>query len=61
MDYFRGLGISLLGVAMFFKPLWFWKIEVFFKMREGQPGDMYLNLMRFGGVAFLIYGMTLVF
>ena len=50
--------LFLLGLLMALKPLWMWKAEKFFKLKDGEPTKTYLKMSRVGGavisVAFLV-------
>ncbi len=50
--------LFLLGLLMAVKPLWMWKVEKFFKLKDGEPTQTYLKMSRVGGavisVAFLV-------
>ena len=43
-----------LGLAMIFIPRILWKIEHIFSVKNGEPTELYLALMRIGGVVFVI-------
>ena len=41
--------LLLLGVLMFLKPEFLWKVEHIFSVKGGEPTDFYLSAMRIGG------------
>lgn len=53
MDYIWIVVLLLLGFAMLLKPEILWKIEHIFTVKNGEPTDLYLTIMRLGGI-FLI-------
>ena len=52
MDYIWAVVLLALGLAMLFKPKLLWKIEQLFTVRGGEPTELYLVLMRIGGLFF---------
>lgn len=54
MEYLALLALLILGLAMLFKPEFLWKIEHFFSVRGGEPTELYLQMMRLGGVIFTL-------
>ena len=52
--------LYLLGLAMIFFPHRLWQVEHFFTDKGGEPSELYLALMRLGGIVFLVIalGMT---
>ena len=40
--------LLVLGFSMLFKPEVLWKIENIFSVKNGEPTDLYLALMRIG-------------
>ena len=45
--------LLVLGFFMLFKPEVLWKIENIFSVKNGEPTDLYLALMRIGGIFFI--------
>ena len=45
--------LLVLGFSMLFKPEVLWKIENIFSVKNGEPTDLYLALMRIGGIFFI--------
>lgn len=52
MDYLWVLVLLILGVCMVCYPKILWKIENLFTVKNGEPTELYLVLMRIGGVFF---------
>ena len=48
-----------LGLAMLLKPEFLFKIEHFFTVKNGEPTDLYLILMRIGGAVFAVAGAAI--
>ena len=46
--------LLVLGFSMLFKPEVLWKIENIFSVKNGEPTDLYLTLMRLGGIFFIV-------
>lgn len=56
-----GLIIAATGLFVFLKPEWFWELTESWKSRSaGGPSDFYLKSTRFGGIAFMIWGIVMV-
>lgn len=53
MEYIWIVVLLLLGFAMLLKPEILWEIEHIFTVKNGEPTDLYLTIMRLGGI-FLI-------
>lgn len=53
MDYIWVAVLILLGFAMLLKPEILWKIENIFTVKNGEPTELYLTLMRLGGIFFI--------
>lgn len=53
MDYIWIVVLIILGLAMLLKPEILWKIENIFTVKNGEPTDLYLTLMRLGGIFFI--------
>ena len=54
MEYLGVLALFILGVLMFLRPEWLWKLEHLFSVKVGEPTDFYLAMMRIGGVVFAV-------
>ncbi len=61
MKYFYLLILIVLSVFMIFKPTLLWKIEHFLSVKNGEPTDLYITLMRIGGTFFLILSIVMIF
>lgn len=59
MDYVYGIILVVLGVAMIAKPVLLWKIENFLFVKKGEPTDLYITLLRLGGIFFTLAGIVL--
>lgn len=46
--------LLILGILMMLKPELLWEIEHFFTVKNGEPTDLYLALMRIGGAIFTV-------
>lgn len=46
--------LGILGICMLCFPEMLWKIENFLWVKNGEPTDLYIALMRIGGVVFII-------
>lgn len=60
MDYIWIVVLLLLGFAMLLKPEILWKIEHIFTVKNGEPTDLYLTLMRLGGIFFIGAGIIVL-
>lgn len=60
MDYIWIVVLLLLGFAMLLKPEILWKIEHIFTVKNGEPTDLYLTLMRLGGIFFIGAGIMVL-
>ena len=58
MDYVWVMLLVILGIAMLIFPHILWKIEHLFRIKNGEPSDIYLGLMRIGGIIFIIAAIT---
>ncbi|MBQ4089097.1 MAG: nickel ABC transporter permease [Clostridia bacterium] len=58
MDYVWVILLVILGIAMLIFPHILWKIEHIFSVKNGEPSDIYLALMRIGGIIFIITAIT---
>lgn len=54
MDYIWLILLCVLGIMMVTKPELLWKIEHIFTVKNGEPSDLYITLMRLGGVFFIV-------
>ena len=54
MEYVGLAALFVLGILMFLKPEWMWKLEHLFSVKGGEPTDFYLSMMRVGGVVFAV-------
>lgn len=54
MDFIWIIILFILGLLMVLKPIVLWKIEHFFTVKDGEPTDLYVSLMRLGGVVFMV-------
>ncbi|HCX05065.1 MAG TPA: nickel ABC transporter permease [Clostridiales bacterium] len=61
MKYLYLIILIILSVFMIFKPTLLWKIEHFLSVKNGEPTDLYITLMRIGGTFFLISSVVMVF
>lgn len=61
MAYLGVLALFILGVLMFLRPEWLWKLEHLFSVKGGEPTDFYLAMMRIGGVVFAVIAVIAVF
>ena len=60
MAYLGLIALFVLGVLMFLKPEWLWKLEHLLSVKDGEPTDFYLSAMRIGGVVFVVIAVFLV-
>lgn len=60
MDYIWIVVLLLLGFAMLLKPEILWKIEHIFTVKNGEPTDLYLTLMRLGRIFFIGAGIIVL-
>ena len=60
MGYVGLLVLFVLGVIMFLKPEWLWKIEHLFSVKGGEPTDLYLSAMRIGGFIMAVIAVIMV-
>ena len=54
MDYLWLLALLILGGCMLCYPKTLWKIENLLTVKNGEPSELYLFLMRIGGVFFIL-------
>lgn len=54
MEYLSLMILYVLSILMLTKPKLLWKIEHLFTVKNGEPTDLYITLMRLGGAFFLI-------
>lgn len=50
MDYIWVILLIVLGLAMLIKPEILWRIEHMLTVKNGEPTELYLALMRIGGI-----------
>lgn len=60
MNYLWVLVLLILGVCMICSPKILWKIENLFTVKNGEPTELYLVLMRIGGVFFTICSFGII-
>ena len=60
VDYIWVAVLILLGLVMVWKPEILWKIETFITVKNGEPTDLYLTLMRLGGILFIAAGILVL-
>ena len=60
MDYIWSVVLLMLGFSMQLKPEILWKIEHIFTVKNGEPTDLYLTLMRLGGIFFIGAGIIVL-
>ena len=54
MDYLWLLALLILGGCMLCYPKTLWQIENLLTVKNGEPTELYLLLMRIGGVFFIL-------
>lgn len=47
---------ALLGIAMIFRPHFFWTVSQWLSVRDGEPTDLYIWFVRISGSIFLCSG-----
>ena len=52
--------LFILGIMMIIKPELLWKIEHIFTVKNGEPSDLYITLMRLGGIFFIVVSIICV-
>jgi len=64
MDSFWGIAglilLFILGLLMLFNPEFLWKLEHLFTVKNGSPTDLYITLMRLGGIVFTLTAAVLL-
>ena len=60
MEYAGLVVLFVLGVLMFLKPEWLWKLEHLLSVKGGEPTDFYLSMMRLGGIVFVVAAVVLM-
>jgi len=60
MKYLYLLLLIILSVFMIFRPTFSWKIEHFLSVKNPEPTDLYIALMRIGGTFFLISSTLMI-
>ena len=53
------IALFVLGVLLFWKPEFFWKLEHLFSVKGGEPTDFYLSKTRIGGVLMAVIAVIL--
>ena len=61
MKYLYLLLLIILSIFMIFKPTLLWEIEHFLSVKNGEPTELYITLMRIGGTFFLISSIVMIF
>ena len=54
-----GLVLFVVGLVMVISPKFLWWLESKLYLKNGQPGDSYINVCRTGGFLFVIWGIAL--
>ena len=52
--------LFVLGIAMIFFPSWLWALSHILWVRKGEPSELYIALLRVGGVACIIGGLIVL-
>ena len=60
VDYLWVLVLLILGICMVCYPKMLWKIENLFTVKNGEPTELYLVLMRIGGLFFIICSVGII-
>lgn len=60
MNYLWPLVLLILGVFMLCYPKTLWKMENLLTVKNGEPTELYLLLMRIGGVFFILCSVGIV-
>lgn len=60
MDYIWVILLIALGLAMLIKPEILWRIEHMLTVKNGEPTELYLALMRIGGIFFAGAGIVVL-
>ncbi|MEE0680791.1 MAG: DUF6199 family natural product biosynthesis protein [Candidatus Gastranaerophilaceae bacterium] len=60
MDYIWVILLIVLGLAMLIKPEILWRIEHMLTVKNGEPTELYLALMRIGGIFFAGAGIVVL-
>lgn len=60
MDYLWPLVLLILGVFMLCYPKTLWTMENLLTVKNGEPTELYLLLMRIGGVFFILCSVGIV-
>lgn len=58
MDYVWVVLLCVLGIMMVANPRLLWKIEHIFTVKNGEPSDLYITLMRLGGTFFIVVSIV---
>lgn len=60
INYIWPVLLMILGILMFLKPKLLWRIQYFLIIKDGEPTDLYLALMRIGGIFFTAASIILL-
>ena len=60
MDYIWVILLIVLGLAMLIKPEILWRMEHMLTVKNGEPTELYLALMRIGGIFFAGAGIVVL-
>lgn len=60
MDYIWVILLIVLGSAMLIKPEILWRLEHMLTVKNGEPTELYLALMRIGGIFFAGAGIVVL-
>ncbi len=51
---------ALLGIAMIFRPHFFWTVSHWLSVRDGEPTDLYIWFVRISGSIFLVLAVVVI-
>lgn len=51
---------ALLGIAMIFRPHFFWTVSQWLSVRDGEPTDLYIWFVRISGSIFLVLAVVVI-
>lgn len=60
MIYFYLVILFILGALMICKPELLWKIEYMFTVKDGEPTELYITLMRLFGVFLILCSIVVL-
>lgn len=60
MGYLGAALLVLLGGMMILNPQLLWKMEHFLSVKNGEPSDLYIALMRIGGIVLVICALLVL-